>query len=134
MLPVMWDAFRRHQLPIPMLARLLAAAPAQIFGLSGKGVIAPGMDADLVVIDPEREVEIRDEHQAGGSGYSLYHGRRVRGWPTMSFLRGQVLLDGETLRQPEGCGRYIARRASQPTLTVEPGRAPSQHSPRTTSR
>jgi len=134
MLPVMWDAFRRHQLPIPMLARLLAAAPAQIFGLSGKGVIAPGMDADLVVIDPEREVEIRDEHQAGGSGYSLYHGRRVRGWPTMSFLRGQVLLDGETLRQPEGFGRYIARRASQPTLTAEPGRAPSPRSPRTTSR
>lgn len=111
MLPVMWDAFRRHGLPLPLLARLLAAAPARTFGLTGKGVIAPGMDADLVLIDPEREAEIRSEDQAGGSGYSLYHGRRVRGWPVMSLLRGQVLLDGATLRPAGGSGRYIARRA-----------------------
>ncbi|HKV44822.1 MAG TPA: amidohydrolase family protein [bacterium] len=109
MLPVMWDAFRRHRVPPTVLARLLAATPARIFGLAGKGVIAPGMDADLVLIDPEREAEIRSEDQVGGSGYTLYHGRRVRGWPVMSFLRGRVLLDGDALRLPGGSGRYIAR-------------------------
>jgi D-hydantoinase len=112
MLPVMWDAFRRHQLPLPLLARLLAATPARIFGLTHKGIIAPGMDADLVLIDPEREVEIRNEDQVGGAGYTLYHGRRVRGWPVKSLLRGQVLLDGEGLSQPGGSGRYLARRAT----------------------
>lgn len=111
MFPVMWDAFRRRDLPLPLLARLLASTPARIFGLADKGVIAPGMDADLVLVDPDREVEIRTEDQVGGSGYSLYHGRRVRGWPVMSLLRGQLLLDGETLRQGRGGGRYLARRA-----------------------
>jgi len=110
MLPVMWDACRRRGIPPTVLARVLAATPARIFGLAGKGVIAPGMDADLVLIDPEREVEIRSEGQVGGSGYTLYHGRRVRGWPVMSFLRGRVLLDGDTLRLPGGSGRYLARR------------------------
>lgn len=109
MLPVMWDAFRRRNLPLPLLAQVLAATPARIFGLASKGAIAPGMDADLVLIDPEREAEIRSQDQIGGSGYTLYHGRRVRGWPVQSLLRGQVLLDGDVLHQPGGYGRFLPR-------------------------
>jgi D-hydantoinase len=111
MLPVMWDAFQRRRLPLPLLARVLADAPARIFGLARKGAIAPGMDADLVLVDPAREAEIRSEDQAGASGYSLYHGRRVRGWPVLSLLRGRVLLDKGELRQAGGYGRFMPRRA-----------------------
>ncbi len=110
MLPVMWDAFQRHGLPLPLLARVLAEAPARIFGLAAKGAIAPGLDADLVLIDPRVEREIRSEAQVGHSGYTLYHGRRVRGWPVMSLLRGQVLMDGDQLRRSGGGGRFVARQ------------------------
>lgn len=112
MLPVMWDAFRRRGLPLPRLAQVLAEHPARVFGLGHKGVIAPGMDADLVVVDPDREVEIRSADQAGASGYTLYQGRKVRGWPVQSFVRGRTLLDGEILQQPSGYGRFISRGAS----------------------
>jgi allantoinase len=110
MLPVMWDAFRRRNLPLPLLARVLSDQPARIFGLDQKGAIAPGMDADFVIIDPELEREIRSEDQVGASGYSLYHGRRVRGWPVRSFLRGRPLLEGDTVRQEPGYGIFVPRR------------------------
>ncbi len=110
LLPVMFDAFHRHGLPLSLLARVLAGTPARIFGLSSKGAIAPGLDADLVLIDPRVEREIRSEAQVGRSGYTLYHGRRVRGWPALSLLRGQVLMEGDQLRRSAGGGRFLARQ------------------------
>jgi dihydroorotase-like cyclic amidohydrolase len=110
MLPVMWDAFRRRGLPLPLLARLLSEAPAEIFGLHDKGAIAPGRDADLVLVDPDVEMEIRSEDQAGHSGYTLYHGRRVRGRPVLTLLRGHVVMEDMRLAAPPGGGRFVARR------------------------
>lgn len=109
-LPVMWDAWQRHGLPLPRLAQVLAEAPARIFGLAAKGAIAPGLDADVVLIDPRAEREIHNEEQVGHSGYTLYHGRRVRGWPVMSLLRGQVLMEGDALRRTDEGGRFVARQ------------------------
>ncbi|HEV2357403.1 MAG TPA: dihydroorotase family protein [bacterium] len=112
LLPVMWDAFRRRSLPLPLLARVLSEAPARLFGLDRKGAIAPGLDADLVVVDPDREVEIRGEDQLGNSGYTLYEGRRVRGWPVTTLRRGEVLLEHGILppSRGRGGGRFVARR------------------------
>jgi dihydropyrimidinase len=112
LLPVMWDAFCRRALPLPLLARVLSEAPARIFGLDHKGAIAPGLDADLVIMDPDREVELRSEEQIGHSGYTLYEGRRVRGWPLTTLRRGEILVDGGTLRHARGGGRFLPRRAA----------------------
>jgi dihydropyrimidinase len=110
LLPVMWDAFRRRALPLPLLARVLSEAPARIFGLERKGAIVPGLDADLVIVDPDREVELRSGDQVGHSGYTLYEGRRVGGWPVTTIRRGEVLVDAGVLRRARGGGRFLARR------------------------
>ncbi len=112
LLPVMWDAFRRRALPLPLLARVLSEAPARIFGLERKGAIAPGLDADLVIVDPDLEVELRSEDQLGHTGYTLYEGRRVRGWPVTVLRRGDVLVEGGVLGHGRGGGRFLARRAA----------------------
>jgi D-hydantoinase len=113
LLPVMWDAFRRRSLPLPLLARVMSEAPARIFGLERKGAIAPGLDADLVILDPDREVELRSEDQIGQSRYTLYEGRRVRGWPVMVLRRGEVLVEGGAMRRARGGGRFLARRPAE---------------------
>ncbi|HEV2440466.1 MAG TPA: amidohydrolase family protein [bacterium] len=112
LLPVMWDAVCRRGLPLPLLARVLSEAPARIFGLERKGAIVPGLDADLVIVDPDREVELRGDQQIGQSGYTLYEGRRVRGWPVTTLRRGEVLVDGGVLRHKDG-GRFVARRPDE---------------------
>jgi len=113
LLPVMWDAFHRRSLPVPLLARVMSEAPARIFGLARKGAIAPGLDADVVVMDPNREVLLRSEDQIGRNRYTLYEGRRVRGWPVAVLRRGEVLVEGGVSRRARGGGRFLERRAAE---------------------
>jgi dihydropyrimidinase len=111
----------RRGLPATWLARVLAENPARIFGLyPRKGAIRVGADADLLLLDPSAESVIRAADQRSIGGYTLYEGWAVRGRPWMSFLRGQVLLEGGRLHQAPGYGRYLARGGPVPPLGTGP--------------
>lgn len=111
MLPVMHDAVRRRAADLAALVRWHAEAPARAYGLyPRKGALQVGSDADLVIWDPERQETIRGERQHGRSGYTLYEGRQVTGWPVMSLIRGQVVLDDGELRQSPGFGAFVPRQ------------------------
>ncbi len=107
------------------LARWVEACctgPARIFGLAGrKGVLAVGADADVVVFDPEREAVLTHAgatHLGGAAhvhhlhehcDYTPYEGLRLRGWPALTMLRGQVIArDGEFVGQ-QGAGEFLVR-------------------------
>ncbi len=103
------------------LAQILSENPARIFGLyPRKGAIAPGSDADMVVFDPTCEFTISAANQHSNVGYTLYEGRKVLGWPEMSFQRGKrVLWHGELVAQP-GQGCFLS------TLDLQPNEAARQ--------
>jgi dihydropyrimidinase len=104
-------------LPITWMARVLAENPARIFGLyPRKGVIRPGADADLLIIDPNHEGTIRVADHHGMAGFTLYEGWKLRGRPWMTLLRGRVLLNEGRLEQEPGYGRYLARGRPRPPL------------------
>jgi dihydropyrimidinase len=104
-------------LPITWMARVLAENPARIFGLyPRKGVIRPGADADLLIIDPNHEGTIRAADHHGMAGFTLYEGWKLRGRPWMTLLRGRVLLNEGRLEQEPGYGRYLARGRPHPPL------------------
>ncbi len=91
----------------------VATAPARIMGLgSRKGTIAPGVDADLVVWDPNGELTLGSATLHHRVDYSLYEGMRVRGIPDTVLSRGDVIVRG---RQPvgrPGRGQYLPRTAA----------------------
>jgi dihydropyrimidinase len=116
----------RRGLGLPWLARVLAENPARIFGLwPRKGAIQVGADADLLLIDPDADREIRAADHHGIAGYTLYEGWRVRGRPWLTLLRGEVLLDARDgtprLAQAPGFGRYLPRTGPRPPVTGGPG-------------
>lgn len=61
---------------------------AHIFGLPSKGDIAPGYDADIVLIDPVKVATIRNEDMATKCGWTPFHEMFFRGTPTMVISRG----------------------------------------------
>lgn len=118
LLPVLYsEAVSKRGLPLSWLARVLCENPARIFGLyPRKGVIAPGSDADLTIIDPRHRVTIGAERLHSRTGYSIYEGHELQGFPVLTLLRGRPLLKDGTIQQPEGYGRYLPAGPSLPPV------------------
>ena len=103
-------------------ARLTAAAPARLYGLEGKGRIAEGFDADLVLWDPARTVTYGADDLHDNAGYNPWEGHAVTGWPDTVLLRGRVIVAGGAFSATPGTGRRVPRPA--PGFTAEHPPAP----------
>ena len=78
-------------------------APARVWDIVGKGRIAVGYDADLVLVDIARTEEVRNERQVTKCGWSPWHGVRLTGWPVRTFVMGcEVYRDGQFLADRGG--------------------------------
>ena len=86
---------------------------ARMYGLyPRKGSIAPGFDADLVLWDPKRRETIRQELLHHGADYTPYEGLAVTGWPVMTVLRGNVVMEEGRILGAPGDGRFLERSLS----------------------
>ncbi|MEQ8366777.1 MAG: dihydropyrimidinase [Roseicyclus sp.] len=125
-LPLMFDAMvSRGQRGPEAFARITATNPARLYGLPNKGAIAEGMDADLVIWDPEKQVTYGANDLHDNVGYNPWEARTITGWPEHVFLRGQEIVQhGDALGTP-GSGQWIAR----PELAAKPTGAQSPEAP-----
>lgn len=108
-LPLLFDeGINKGRIDLATLGRVTSTNAAKMYGLyPKKGVIAPGSDADLVVIDPFKEATLGVARMRGNADYSLWEGRKVRGIPTMTFLRGALVMeDGEIVAEAP-TGRFV---------------------------
>jgi allantoinase len=98
-LPLTWTQARRRGLGLAQVAAWMAAAPARLAGLTAKGRIAPGYDADLCVLAPDQSFTVdpaRLHHKHPAT--TPYTGRTLHGVVHTTMLRGQVIDPG----QPRG--------------------------------
>ena len=93
-----------------ILARSLSEGPAKAFGLYGrKGAIEVGFDADLVVLDPDKEWEITPESLKYVNKISAFVGLEGKGLPITTILRGVVVAkDGEVVGE-KGFGKLYTK-------------------------
>lgn len=97
----------RGGMPVERFAGMFATNPARLNGLSRKGVVAAGYDADLVVLDPRerRPTRVAALHMA--TDYTPYEGEELAGWPSVVVSGGRVVLDGDGFRDPGPVGRPL---------------------------
>ncbi|RMF44857.1 MAG: dihydroorotase [Planctomycetota bacterium] len=88
---------------LPQIAHWMSDAPARVWGLVGKGRIAPGYDADLVLVDLTLERTIDHQRQRTKSGWSAWHGVQLRGWPIRTWVGGRTAFrDDEVSHEVRG--------------------------------
>jgi dihydropyrimidinase/dihydroorotase len=106
------EGVNRRGVDLVTLARVLSENAARMYGLyPRKGAIVPGADADLVVIDPDREIVLGRDRYRGGTDYSIWEGRRVKGAPVMTLLRGNIVMQDGEITAPRGIGIHVERAA-----------------------
>ncbi len=90
------------------LVRCLSENPARIPGIfPRKGILLPGSDADLVVVDPQRERVLSNEGLYTKVRWSPYAGWKVTGAPVLTMVRGKIVAqEGKVVGNP-GHGRFI---------------------------
>lgn len=82
---------------------------ARWMGLKGKGRLAPGCDADIVIFDPERVKYIAPDTLHEAAGWTPYEGMEVTGWPRTVLSRGTVIVEDEQYIGRPGHGRFVER-------------------------
>lgn len=116
-LPLMFDAMVSKGRGGPeAFARYTSTAPADIYGLSQKGMLAPGLHADITLWDPEKTVTYGADDLHDNVGYNPWVGRTIKGWPTDVWLRGNHIVQNGHFTARPGSGRRINR----PVLAVTP--------------
>lgn len=88
-LPLLLNEVAHGRFTIEQVVHWMCDAPARVWGICGKGRIAPGYDADLVLVDPARVRTIRDEDQFTKSRWSPWHGESLTGWPITTWVGGR---------------------------------------------
>lgn len=112
-LPVMFtEGVTKGRISLERLVEICCTTPAKVSGLfPRKGVIQVGSDADLVLVDSRTVRTVKAEELLTSCDFTVFEGRELTGWPTLTLLRGLVLFrDGKIVAEP-GVGRYVPRSA-----------------------
>lgn len=89
---------------------LTSTNPAKIFGMyPKKGTIQPGSDADIVIWNPDKEINYGVAFAHHRTDYNLYEGWPLKGTIEKVLLRGKVIVDGRQWLGGAGNGKFIKR-------------------------
>ncbi len=97
LLPLLLDHMAAGRLTLERIVDLTSAGPQRIYNIAGKGRIAVGYDADLVLVDLEARRIIRNDWIASRCGWTPFDGREVKGWPKATILRGTFVMREDEL-------------------------------------
>jgi dihydroorotase len=75
---------------VAQVARWMSTNVAKGFGIPNKGAIAPGLDADLVLVDLNHYRPVLREEMLSKCGWSPFEGWNLTGWPVYTIVGGQV--------------------------------------------
>jgi dihydropyrimidinase len=110
-LPLVYQGVRQGRISLARWVELVAGAPARLFGLTHrKGRLAEGLDADVVVFDPDVRHRLDADALHMRTDHSPYQGMEVVGWPVLTLARGNVVArDGQPANAEPGWGRFVPR-------------------------
>ena len=101
--PIMLDHVNNSKLSLEQLIKLMCENPCKIFGIKNKGFIKEGYDADLTIVDMNKEQVIKDEMIASKCGWTPFNNYKVKGFPIGTIVNGiLVMSEGKIISNAQG--------------------------------
>jgi dihydropyrimidinase len=98
------------RLPLTQLVAKCCTNPAKVMGLyPRKGVLAAGSDADVVVIDPKKKIEVDHTRMETGADWNPYQGWALAGFAETTFSRGRKIVEDYRFIGQNGWGQWLPR-------------------------
>jgi dihydroorotase len=100
---ILLDHVHAGRLSLERFVDLTSAGAARIFGISGKGRIARGFDADFTIVDLNARRRIDNSWIASKCGWTPFDGMETTGWAAATIIRGRaVMRDGALVAGGQG--------------------------------
>ena len=117
-LPILFsEGVSKGRMSVNRMVALTSTNPAKLFGMyPRKGVIAPGSDADIVVIDPNLKKKITLPELHSDCDYTVWEGWELQGYPVMTIAGGRVVMDSGQFMGVKGAGEFIPRTLTSAVL------------------
>ena len=110
-LSAVWTEARRRGHTVADVAGWMSSGPARLAGLTAKGAIAPGHDADFAVLAPEETFTVDPALLHHRNPITAYAGRTLHGVVRASYLRGRLIAENGAPSGESPAGRLIERPA-----------------------
>jgi len=102
-LALMLTAAMEGKCTVPQVVNWMSKAVAVAYGIRNKGAIAPGYDADLVLVDLNTYRPVRREELLTKCGWSPFEGWNLTGWAVTTIVGGEIVYDqGQVNTQVRG--------------------------------
>lgn len=98
--PILLDeGYHKRNIDLSKIVKLTSENVARAYNLyPQKGSLKKGTDADICIIDLEKEKEVTYLDLNSSSDFSIYEGRKFKGWPIYTISRGNIIMkDGKIL-------------------------------------
>ncbi|WMJ79765.1 dihydropyrimidinase [Clostridium sp. MB40-C1] len=111
-IPLMFsEGVMKNRININRFVDVCCTSPAKVFGLyPKKGAIQVGADADIVLIDPNKDVVLTKDILHENVDYTAYEGMKLKGYPVLTMVRGKVIVKNNQFIGEKGYGQFIKRQ------------------------
>lgn len=105
------EGVMKNRITIQKFVEVMCTNPAKIFGMyPQKGALIPGADADILIMDAEKEEVLTKKNMKSTCDYCTYEGMKVKGTVDMVFSRGKLIAKDNEFLGEKGFGKFIHRK------------------------
>jgi dihydropyrimidinase len=114
MLPVLIsEGVNKRGLPLNIVARVCSYNTSRIHRIPNKGTIAPGYDADFAIVDLKKKFKVSPDMLHSSSDVTLYDGWEFTGWPVMTIVRGNIVMENSDIIAKPGFANVVKTYAAK---------------------
>ena len=96
-LPLMLNQVTAGKIELTDVVKWMCENVTKIYGVKNKGFIKPGYDADITIIDMNKEKIVKGNQMQSKCGWSAFDNQKLKGWPVTTIVNGNIVYENEMI-------------------------------------